>query len=49
MFWERWKINEILKEENIPTPKCIVINRGEEINNDVGINNNLNNSDDYEK
>ena len=48
IFWDRRKVLEILKEENIPTPKCIVIDRGEEINNDVGINNNLNNSDDIE-
>jgi inositol hexakisphosphate/diphosphoinositol-pentakisphosphate kinase len=48
IFWDRRKVLEMLKEENIPTPKCIIIDRGEEINNDVGINNNLNNSDDIE-
>ncbi len=48
IFWDRRKVLNMLKEENIPTPKCIIIDRGEEINNDVGINNNLNNSDDIE-
>ena len=48
IFWDRRKVLDMLKEENIPTPKCIIIDRGEEINNDVGINNNLNNSDDIE-
>jgi glutathione synthase/RimK-type ligase-like ATP-grasp enzyme len=34
IFWDRRKIVQKLKENNIPTPESIIIDRGEIINND---------------
>ena len=34
IFWDRRKITQKLKENNIPTPESIIVDRGEIINND---------------
>lgn len=34
-FWDRRKVFEILSKNNIPTPKHVLIDRGEIINNDI--------------
>ena len=34
IFWDRRKISKKLKENNIPTPESLIIDRGEIINND---------------
>ena len=50
VFWDRVKVLQMLEEENIPIPNHIIIDRGEEINND-GENNSgeLNTSAEKEK
>ena len=42
VFWDRVKVLTMLEEEGIPTPNHIIIDRGDEINNDGEIKNNLN-------
>ena len=41
VFWDRVKVLKMLEEEGIPTPNHIIIDRGDEINNDGESNNNL--------
>ena len=41
VFWDRVKVLKMLEEEGIPTPNHIIIDRGDEINNDGEMNNNL--------
>ena len=35
VFWDRKKVIQLLKEDNIPAPNNIIIDRGEVINNDI--------------
>ena len=41
VFWDRVKVLKMLEEEGIPTPNHIIVDRGDEINNDGESNNNL--------
>ena len=41
VFWDRVKVLKMLEEEGIPTPNHIIIDRGDEIDNDGESNNNL--------
>ena len=49
IFWDRRKVYSMLKENGIPTPKNILIDRGEIINNDGTETNDLNNEEEIEK
>ena len=51
VFWDRTKVLKILEEAEIPTPAHIIIDGGEEINNDRenNSNNELNTSEEKEK
>lgn len=48
IFWDRRKVYKILEENNIPTPYHIVVDRGEEINNDGEVNQKMNTSEEIE-
>ena len=49
IFWDRRKVYSMLKENGIPTPKNVLIDRGEIINNDGTEANDLNNEEEIEK
>ena len=44
LFWDRRKVLEILQKEKIPIPNNVIIDRGEEINNDGEFTHKLNDS-----
>lgn len=44
LFWDRRKVLETLKANQIPTPPNIIIDRGEEVNNDGEFSHKLNDS-----
>ena len=44
LFWDRRKVLEILQKEKIPIPNNVIIDRGEEINNDGEFAHKLNDS-----
>lgn len=48
IFWDRKKVYQMLEENNIPTPYHLVIDRGEEINNDGESSLQMNKSDEIE-
>ena len=49
VFWDRREVLQILKEENILTPKNIIVDRGDVIDNDSEIKTKLNDSAEIEK
>ena len=49
VFWDRREVLKILKEENILTPKNIIVDRGDVIDNDSEIKTKLNDSAEIEK
>jgi inositol-hexakisphosphate/diphosphoinositol-pentakisphosphate 1-kinase len=48
IFWDRRKVYQMLEENNIPTPYHLVIDRGEEINNDGESSLQMNKSEEIE-